>query len=85
MASVQKTAKRASRKKQRAPGGRAYPVGEQHHLAILSDHEAELLIALRREGYSWAWLARKFEVSIRGCRDIYSGRRRGVVTGRARW
>ena len=81
----------AIRKKQQtrgargAPGDRArreWPVGEKHWNAVLTDHEAELLIALRLEGYSWPWLAEKFEVSIRCCRDIFHGRRRGAVTGR---
>lgn len=61
---------------------REWPVGERHWNAVLSDHEAELLIALRLEGWSWRWLSEKFEVSVRCCRDIFHGRRRAAVTGR---
>jgi hypothetical protein len=48
----------------------------------LSNHEAELIIALRAEGMIWRVIAEKMEVSIATCRAIVSGHRRGAVTGR---
>lgn len=51
--------------------------GQEHPRAVLSDHEVELLLALREEGYSLAWLARKFEMSKGGVWKIVAGLRRG--------
>ena len=70
-----------ARRKARVQIAYARPVGEAHWNAILSDHEVELLIALRKEGMTFVWLAEKFEVSPTCCRDICSGRRRGLATG----
>lgn len=39
------------------------PIGEGHPRAVLSDHEVELLLELRAEGFTLSWLAAKFEVS----------------------
>lgn len=55
---------------------RGMRIGESHPRAVLTDHEVELLIALRDDGMSWRVLAVKFECSKRCVRDIYSGRRR---------
>lgn len=52
-------------------------VGETHQHAKLTDHEIDLLIALRHEGWSYGELAGKFEVSKWCVRDIIKGRRRG--------
>lgn len=41
-----------------------YRIGETHHRAVLTDHEVDLLRDLREEGYSYDWLAEKFEISI---------------------
>jgi hypothetical protein len=57
------------------------PVGEAHWNAVLTDHEALLLIAMRKDGQTYTWLAEKFEVSRSCCFDICNGRRRAVVTG----
>jgi predicted DNA-binding protein (UPF0251 family) len=58
-------------------------IGEQHPRAVLSDHEVELVHALREDGLSLAEIARKMEVS-KGCIwKIVHGYRRGQVP--ARW
>lgn len=58
---------------------RGHVVGQSHPRAVLTDHEVELLLELRDEGYSLGWLARKFEVS-KGCvQGIVSGRNRSHV------
>lgn len=41
-----------------------YRIGETHHRAVLTDHEVDLLRELREEGFSYDWLAEKFEISI---------------------
>jgi hypothetical protein len=56
---------------------RVHPVGEAHPRAILTDRDVEL----RKEGYTWVWLAAKFEVGESTCRAICSGQRRGFATG----
>jgi plasmid maintenance system antidote protein VapI len=45
-------------------------------MAILSDHEVELMRQLRDEGMTWNWLAEKFEVPKRTVRDICTYKRR---------
>lgn len=63
---------------------RGHVVGQSHPRAVLTDHEVELLLELRGEGYSLGWLARKFEVS-KGCvQGIVSGRNRSQVIDRVR-
>lgn len=52
------------------------PVGESHHNAILSDHEVDLVLSLREEGYSFAWIAKKMEVSKGHIWRICTGRQR---------
>lgn len=52
------------------------PTGERHPMAVLSDHEVELMRQLRDEGMTWNWLAEKFEVPKRTVRDICTYKRR---------
>lgn len=62
-----------------AVNDRGQRIGESHPRAVLTDREVDLMLALRDEGYSYAWLARKFEVS-KGCVwKICVGRRRAQV------
>lgn len=52
-------------------------IGQDHPRAVLSDHEVELVHALRDDGLSLAEIARKMEVS-KGCVwKIVHGYRRG--------
>ncbi|MBW8846765.1 MAG: hypothetical protein JF607_17500 [Burkholderiales bacterium] len=57
---------------------RGYVVGEHHHRAKLTDHDVELILALRNENVSQAKVAEKFECSRRTVRDIESGRYRSA-------
>ena len=56
---------------------RGLRVGESHPRAVLSDHEVELMLALREEGFSYGWLGRKFEVHKQTAAKICQGARRG--------
>lgn len=56
---------------------RGHAIGEDHPRAVLTNHEVQLLLELRGEGYSYAWLAGKFEVGKSTVYDICSGRKRG--------
>ena len=60
-----------------AVNGQGRRIGEDHHLAKLSDHEVDLLLSLRDEGYSYGWLAAKFEISKSAVRWFCIGGRRG--------
>lgn len=51
-------------------------IGQSHPRAILTDHEAEVVRALHREGMGYKAIARRMEVSVRCVRDIVSGRTR---------
>ncbi len=55
---------------------RGHLVGESHPRAKLSNRDVELLLVLRREGWGYARLAVKFEISKRHVRDLVHGRRR---------
>lgn len=55
---------------------RGLAIGESHPRAVLSDHEVGLLLELRDEGKSMAWLAEKFEVSKSCVAKIVWGQRR---------
>lgn len=57
-------------------------VGESHHKAVLTDHEVDLLLELREEGKTYAWLADKLEIPIGTVRSICRGRTRGVPVAR---
>lgn len=48
-------------------------VGESHHLARLTNHEVDLLLDLREEGWGYRKLAAKFEVSKTLVRKICKG------------
>jgi hypothetical protein len=45
-------------------------IGEGHHRSKLTDHEVDLVRELRDEGFSYGWLAEKFEVGKSTIRDI---------------
>lgn len=62
-----------------AVNDRGRVIGQDHPRAILSDHEIELLLALRGEGRSFGWLAAKFEIGKSTAADICNGRIRGQV------
>lgn len=55
---------------------RGMRIGESHPGAVLTDHEVDLLLELRDEGYSYSWLAEKFEVSKGTVAKICTGQRR---------
>jgi hypothetical protein len=59
-------------------------IGESHPRAVLTDHEVGLLLQLREEGYSYPWLAAKFEVSTMSVRSICRGRTRGLATAKVK-
>lgn len=50
--------------------------GENHHNAVLTDGEVELLRKYREEGMTWLQLVEKFEVPKRTVRDICAYKRR---------
>ena len=58
-------------------------VGQDHPRAVLTDHDVELLLALRDEGFSYGWLARKFEVTKAHVGRIVRGDARAQVV--VRW
>ena len=55
-------------------------IGETHPRAVLTDHEVDLLLELRAEGYSYGWLAKKFEISKTHAWRICLGHKRGQLT-----
>lgn len=57
-------------------------IGESHPGAVLTNHEVDLLLELRADGYSMGWLAKKFEVSKSCVAKIVWGQRRGQVVTR---
>ena len=60
-----------------AVNDRGRRIGEDHHNAILSNMEVELLLDLReREEWSYTRLARKFEIAKSTAADYCKGRRR---------
>lgn len=56
--------------------------GENHHHAVLTDHEVDLLLQLR-EDTSWGYLrlAKKFEISKSHVRRIIKGQARRMRAG----
>ena len=54
-------------------------VGESHPRAVLNDHEVELLIELRSQGFSYGWLSIKFEISKKHAWRICMGYQRGQI------
>jgi hypothetical protein len=65
-------------------GENGYRIGETHQRAILNDHDVELMLGLRDEGYSLEWLAEKFETSKSNVWSICSGRTRGQAATRTK-
>jgi DNA-directed RNA polymerase specialized sigma24 family protein len=55
---------------------RGLRIGEDHRLAKLTNAEVDLLLALREEGCSYRFLARKFEISKSAVRWYVIGGRR---------
>lgn len=80
MVGVQKAAKN----RMIAVNERGRRIGESHPRAVLTDHEVCLLLDLRAEGYSYAWLAAKLEISKSQAARICRGERRGQVPSRWR-
>ena len=52
---------------------RGLAIGEDHPRAILKNSEVDLLLELREEGYSYGWLALKFEISKSTVRGYCTG------------
>jgi orotate phosphoribosyltransferase-like protein len=61
---------------------RGHRIGQEHPGAKLTDEEVAVLLDLRDEGYSYAWLAQKFEVSKSCARWICTGRNRNQSAAR---
>lgn len=57
-------------------------IGETHPRAVLDDHEVDLLLELRAQGYSYRWLGLKFEVHYTHARRICLGLKRGQIADR---
>lgn len=57
-------------------------IGESHPRAKLTDAEVALMLELRDEGFSYAWLAGKFDVSKSCARWICAGRNRNQRAAR---
>lgn len=72
MVKVQKIAKM----RMVAVNERGVRVGETHPRAVVSDHDIGLMLELREEGFSYGWLAKKFEISKKQCWRICTGQQR---------
>lgn len=59
-------------------------IGESNPNAVLTDHEVSLMLQLREEGYSYGWLATKFECSKSAVQSICNGSRRAQVPARVK-
>jgi hypothetical protein len=59
-------------------------IGESNPMAEASDHDVDLCVQLRAEGYSLGWLATKFEVAKSTVQDWCNGRRRGQAPVRVK-
>ena len=57
-------------------------IGQEHPGAKLTDAEVAVLLELRDDGYSYAWLAEKFGVSKSCARWICTGRNRNQTAAR---
>jgi hypothetical protein len=60
-----------------AVNDRGQRIGEDHPRAVLTDAEVDLMLELRAEGYSLAWLGQKFSVHKGTAAKICRGDRRG--------
>jgi len=57
-------------------------IGESHPRAVLTDHDVDLMLELRSEGFSYRWLGAKFEISAKHAWRICAGRVRSqIATG----
>lgn len=70
---------KAAKNRMVAVNERGQRIGESHPRAVLTDHEVELLLELRAEGFSYGWLARKFEVHKQTVAKICTGARRSQI------
>lgn len=52
------------RRKSRLVNHRGRPVGEDHHMAKLSNEEVALILYLRSEGLSYGAIAKKFDDKV---------------------
>lgn len=59
-------------------------IGESNPNAECTDHEVDLAVQLREQGFSFGFIARKFEVSKGTVYDWVSGRRRGQAPVRVK-
>ncbi|MDZ7918501.1 hypothetical protein [Rhodoferax sp.] len=57
-------------------------VGDSHPNAKLTDHEVDLLLSLRDEGWPYSKLATKFEISKSQARNICKGLKRCQIPAR---
>lgn len=71
--------RKLTRKRLSAINGKGYPIGEDHHRAILTDHEVDLVFDLRDEGLSLGRIAKAMEVSKSCIAKILSGRTRSQI------
>lgn len=62
-----------------AVNDRGLVIGESHPRAVLTDHEVELLLELRDQGFTLSWLAAKFEVSKSCAAKICRGEHRAQI------
>lgn len=75
MVSVQKLAK----SRLVAVNDRGLAIGESHPRAVLTDSDVDIVMELRDEGYSYAWIAEKMGVAKGTIAKICTGQRRGQV------
>ena len=68
-----------AKKRAFAVNDRGLRIGEDHPRAVLTDDEVDLLLELRAEGYSYAWLASKLSVSKSCVAKICRGEHRAQV------
>lgn len=52
-------------------------IGQDHHNAVLTNHDVELLLTMHEEGAGYRRLSAKFEVSKSLVRNIIKGKCRG--------
>ena len=65
-----------------AVNDRGFRVGQDHQNAKLTNHEVDLLLELRDEGWSYGKLRDAFELSKSGVRKICKGMTRCQVADR---
>lgn len=60
-----------------AVNDRGLAIGESHPRAVLTNRDVDIVLELRSEGYSYAWIAMKMEVHKGTIAKICTGQRRG--------